>query len=107
MKKLFASLVLSLAAFSAAAQTNNYNILDRGSAAILPSSITVGASPFVFQNVAGNAVDVTVNGGTVTLIEVSRDGVNFFVVGLLSGQYTLSVNDRIRVTWTLAPTMTL
>ena len=71
-----------------------------------PSAITVTASAFVFQNTSSKGMTVLVSGGTVTTIEFSRDGAAFFLVGLLAGQFILSPNDRLRVTYAIAPTMT-
>jgi len=72
----------------------------------LPSAITVGASPFVFQNTSGYDADVLTTGGTVSLIEFSRDGTTYYAAGSISGSQHLSPLDRVRVTWTVAPVMT-
>jgi hypothetical protein len=67
-------------------------------------AVTVGASPYQFQStVPGN---ITVNAGTVSIIEISRDGTNFFATGLLGGMFFLCPGDFIRVTFIVAPTMT-
>jgi len=67
-------------------------------------SITVGGSPFTFLNpYPGNVV---VSGGTVTTIEVSRDGIEFFNTGIITGQVFLCPGDMVRVTFVVAPTMT-
>lgn len=68
------------------------------------SAIAVGNSPFSFQSTVPGHVNV--NAGTVTVIEISRDGVNFFATGLLGGMFFLCPGDFIRVTYVLAPTMT-
>jgi hypothetical protein len=75
-------------------------------ASIAPSAITVTASPFTYQNASGYAADVIVSGGTVTLIEFGRSGA-FTAAGMLAGMFGLSPFDSIRVTYTVAPTMTL
>lgn len=72
-----------------------------------PSAITVGGSPFTYQNPLNRPVSVMVSGGTVTTISISRDGTNFFLVGLLAGMFHLSAGDYLRVVYILAPTMTL
>ena len=74
---------------------------------ILPSSITVGASPYTYQNTNTYPADVIVNGGTVSAIAFSRDNATFYTVGLTSGIFALSQYDFLRVTYTVAPTMTL
>jgi len=68
------------------------------------SAVAVGGSPFSFQStVPGN---INVNAGTVSLIEISRDGLTFFATGLLGGMFFLCPGDFIRVTYVVAPTMT-
>lgn len=69
------------------------------------AAISVGASPFVHINNLNQAELVTVSGGTVTSIELSRDGTTFDLVGLLAGLQLLRMGDRLRVTYVLAPTM--
>jgi len=75
-------------------------------ASIAPSAITVTASPFTYQNASGYAADVIISGGTVSLIEFGRSGA-FSNVGTVAGMFGLSPFDSIRVTYTVAPTMTL
>ena len=70
----------------------------------LPSAITVTASPFLFQ--AGGNASVIVSGGTVSLVEFSRDAVTFYASGMIAGMFTLSMSDYLRVTYTLIPIMT-
>lgn len=43
--------------------------------------------------------------GTVTLIEFSRDGTVFDVVGLIAGQFHLNPGDWLRITHIVAPTV--
>lgn len=81
--------------------------LDQLVSGIAPSNIVVGASPFTYQNAIVNPVNILVSGGTVTTISISRDGINFFGVGLLTGQFHLSPGDFLRIVYVLAPTMTL
>jgi len=75
--------------------------------AVLPSNISVTASPFTYQNTTAYDGDVIISGGTVGNIEFTRDNINFYTTGLLTGVLQLSPNDRVRVTYTVAPTMTL
>jgi hypothetical protein len=74
---------------------------------ILPRGVTVGASPFTFQNTTGRSVDLIVTGGTVSAIAFSRDNVTFYGVGSTAGVFWLSPYDYLRVTYTVAPTITL
>lgn len=78
----------------------NYRVLTA------PAGITVGASPFNYQNLTSSDQSIIVKGGTVTKIEFSRDNTNFFDVGVVAGMFTVSKQDFLRVTYTVAPTMT-
>lgn len=72
----------------------------------LPISVTVGASPFTYQFANGGSASILVNGGTVSLIEWSRDGTTFYKVGTTTdSMYTVSSGDYIRVTYTVIPTV--
>lgn len=73
---------------------------------ILPSGITPGASPYTYQNTLGYPADVIVSGGTVSAIAFSRDNATFYTIGPTSGMFALSPYDYLRVTYTVAPTMT-
>lgn len=75
--------------------------------AALPSNITVTASPFTYQNSTSYEGDIIISGGTVSNIEFTRDNSTFYTTGLLMGVLRLSPSDRVRVTYTVAPTMTL
>jgi hypothetical protein len=74
--------------------------------AVAVNNITVTASPFTYQNTAAFDGDVIVNGGTASNIEFSRDGATFYSTGMVAGIVRLSPNDRLRVTYTVAPTLT-
>ena len=67
--------------------------------------VSVGASPFSFVNPEATPVSAIVSLGTTTLIEYSRDGVTFDTLGLIAGQFRLNPGDRLRVTYTIAPTV--
>ena len=73
---------------------------------VAPSDITVTASPFTYQNTTAFNGDVIISGGTVSNIEFTRDNTTFYTTGLLMGVLRLSPSDRVRVTYTVAPTMT-
>jgi hypothetical protein len=66
--------------------------------------VTVGSSPYVYSAVRRGVM--IVDGGTVTLVEFSRDGTNWFDSGTVAGMFHLSAADRLRVTHAGAPTMT-
>lgn len=69
------------------------------------TSISVTASPFTFTNIENCPVIVFIAVGTVTAIDFTRDGVVFDSCGLVAGQVSLNPNDKVRVTYTIAPTM--
>ena len=72
-----------------------------------PSSISVGASPFVHQNTSAHDVSGNVVGGVVTALAWSRDNSTYYNVGALtSGMVWLSPGDYVKVTYSSAPTMT-
>jgi hypothetical protein len=74
---------------------------------VAPSNITVTASPFTYQNTTAFNGEVIISGGTVSSIEFTRDNTTFYTTGLTTGVITLSPSDRVRVTYSVAPTMTL
>ena len=71
-----------------------------------PSGVTVTASPFAYHNTATGDIDVIVKGGTVSKVEFSRDGATYYDVGTVAGMFHLSPSDYLKVTYTVAPTMT-
>lgn len=67
-------------------------------------AITPGASPYTYNaQVKGSVI---VSGGTVSAIAFSRDGITFYATGQTAGMFTLNAQDRLRVTYTVLPTMT-
>lgn len=72
---------------------------------IAPSTITVGASPFVHQNAGSYMYDAIVIGGTVSAVDFSRDGVTYISSGVIAGPILLSPGDFVKVTYSVAPTM--
>jgi len=85
----------------------NWTTVPASSAATAPSGITVGSSPFSYQNTQTYPVDVIVSGGGVSQLEFSRDGATWYDTGSYYGLFGLSPSDQLRVTYTAAPTMTL
>jgi hypothetical protein len=67
------------------------------------AAITVTASPFTYT--AGFNGSVAVTGGTVSLIQLIRQGVTV-ATGLTAGLIPVSRRDQVVVTWTGSPTMT-
>ena len=69
------------------------------------TAVTVTASPFTLINPENCPIQVFVSGGTVTALTFSRDAVTFDSCGLLAGMVALNPNDRIVITYTVAPTV--
>jgi hypothetical protein len=67
-------------------------------------AVTPGASPYTYQ--ATRKGQLIVNGGTVTAISVSRNGSTFYTTGMTQGVFQLDFQDFIRITYTVAPTLT-
>lgn len=84
-----------------------YRLVDPG--VTDPAGITVGTSPFVYQNVYidERSADIIVQGGTVSKIEISKDNSTYFDTGVTAGVIGRPWQHYIRVTYTVAPTMTV
>jgi len=81
-----------------------WNGLYRGLPPAAESAVTVGASPYTYSpSVRGNVI---VSGGTVSAIAFSRDGVTFYATGQTAGMFLLCATDRLRITYTVLPTVT-
>lgn len=68
-----------------------------------PVAVAVGASPFIFD--VSSDSNLIVTGGTVSLIEYGR-GAAFTAVGFIAGIVPVFAGDRVRVTYSVIPTMT-
>jgi len=68
------------------------------------TAITVTASPFTYQNAAVYQEDILITGGTVSLVEFTRDNATWYA--RTGDTVSLSPSDSVRVTYTVAPTMT-
>lgn len=66
--------------------------------------VVVGTSPFTYS--APVKGSVIVSGGTVSAIAFSRDGTTFYATGQTAGMFALNAQDRLRVTYSVVPTMT-
>jgi hypothetical protein len=68
----------------------------------------VGASPYTYTNNGDFDVTALVTGGTVSAVDFTRDGTNFFTVATASpATVTLNPGDAVRITWAVLPTLTL
>ncbi len=71
-----------------------------------PVPLSVGPSPYVYQNVTSLLQLVQVSGGAVALIEIDA-GAGFLPAIGVAGLFTLFPSQQIRVTYVaVAPTMT-
>jgi hypothetical protein len=68
------------------------------------AAVTPGASPYTYS--APVRGSVIVNGGTVSAIAFSRDGVTFYSTGQTAGMFLLNAADQLRITYTVLPTVT-
>lgn len=65
------------------------------------SVVTVAASPFTYAAPFGGTL--IINGGTVTQVQYSRDGGNFYVTGQTAGMFPVSQGDQLVVTYSVGP----
>ena len=68
-------------------------------------SLVPAASPFDLINTGYKPLMYIISGGTVTAISYSRDGSQFDVSGMLMGTFDVNPGDRLRITYTVAPTV--
>ncbi len=68
-------------------------------------SLTLTASPADVINTGFTPMRLFVSGGTVSAITYSRDGTTFDATGATSGAFDVAPGDRLRITYTVAPTV--
>lgn len=66
-------------------------------------AVTVTASPMTYTAVIRGQAHI--NGGTVSVIEFSRDGANWYDTGMTAGFVQMDKGDLLRVTYAVAPTI--
>lgn len=71
-----------------------------------PSAITVGASPYIYQNTSDYPEQIITSGGTISNVEYTRDNTNFYSVFNAISVIILNPSDRLKVTYSSTPTMT-
>lgn len=71
-------------------------------AALAATAVTVSASPFTVTNSTANEQTVSVSGGTVSQIQRKR-GAATFATGATGGEFLLSPDDSIVITYSAAP----
>jgi len=67
-------------------------------------TIPLIASPMTYTAVIRGQAHI--GGGTVSVIEFSRDGTNWYDTGVTTGLVQMDKGDRLRVTYSVAPTFT-
>lgn len=72
-----------------------------------PSAPSVSGSPYVYTNNNPYTLDVIVSGAGITDLEFSRNGTNWYNLGGFRGMFALSPSDKLRVKYTVPPTITL
>jgi hypothetical protein len=100
------TLLGSIAAYDNSATNKTSNAWYKAQAIAAPTTISVGASPFQFQNTKLNDMLVLVNGGTLTANTfLSNDGVSYYDTGATTGSFYLPRGMYIQVTYSVLPTM--
>jgi hypothetical protein len=67
------------------------------------ADLAVGPSPFAYTAPSGGTLSV--HGGTVSLITISRARVSGVNVGFTSGSVSVAANDVVTITYSVAPTV--
>ena len=68
-------------------------------------SLVAGTSPFDLFNTGYKPLRFVISGGTVSAITFSRDGTNFDSTSVVAGTFDVNPGDRLRITYTVAPTI--
>lgn len=69
---------------------------------------TLPVSPAVFQYVGAGLAEVFLAGGTVSLVEFSRNNSTFYKAGTSTDRgYLVNQGDYLRITYTVAPNVTI
>lgn len=77
--------------------------LFQGLAPAIEKAVALTASPFTYAATAKGSL--IVSGGTVSLIQFTRNGTTLYNTGQVSGMFTLNAADRLIITYTVAPTI--
>lgn len=78
--------------------------LFRGIPPAIEAAVTADPSPYVFSATARGSL--IIEGGTVTSVEFSRDGVTFYDTGVTAGMFPVNSSDQLRITYAVAPNLT-
>jgi len=66
-------------------------------------SVTVGPSPFSWQNTSPFPVVALIAGGLLTAVQLSRDGVTFQNASAGTSLIPMNPGDWVRISYTLIP----
>lgn len=69
--------------------------------------VSVGASPYAYQNLKCVPITAIVSGGTVSILRQSADGSAFDTTGLTAGSFVIWPGHYLQITHAGAPTMTV
>ncbi len=69
------------------------------------ASISLTGSPYTYTNSQSYTVGVIVSGGGCNKVETTRDGITWIQAGNFYREHVLSPGDRLRITYTTAPTV--
>lgn len=86
--------------------TSGGNVVVPTAYTVAPAVQAAGASPYTYTNANIYAEDVAIAIGTVTAIEFSRNGTTWYPSGIIAGVIRLSPGDKVKITYTVAPTIT-
>lgn len=67
---------------------------------------TVGASPYTYTNITNKPCIVSITGGTVSAVAISRDNSTFYQTAAATNTFVvLGVGDYVKVTYSVTPTL--
>lgn len=72
-----------------------------------PATETLSGSPHTYTNATSRPALAAVSGGTATAIELSHNGSAWVGVGVITGAIVVPRGHRLRITYTVAPTVTI
>lgn len=70
----------------------------------IPAPVTAGPSPYTYKASQGGTL--IIQGGTVSMVSFSRDGVTNFNTGQTQGMFPVSAGDTLIITYSGAPNLT-
>ncbi len=71
------------------------------------TTLPITSSPFIYQNLDGISEYIAISGGSNVVIEWSKDGSNWYNIGLTSGVIRLEAFEYVKITFTSPPNLTV